>query len=77
MVVLVTLPNHKSPESFEAVVVFVLPELGAVLAHGSIDPVGVLGAVPILVVVNEPEPVPEFLGVDLRVQSISGCAEDR
>ena len=76
LVVLIPVPNHNSPGSFQPVVEFVLPELRSVLSHGGIDPVGMLGPVPILVVVNKPESVSEFFGVDLRVQSISGCAED-
>ena len=76
MVILKAVVNHECCKGLDAVVEFVFPELIAILFHHSMQPESMLSTVPVSVVVDNPESVSQFSSINLRIQSISGRAED-
>ena len=74
---LVAIVDHECSQRLHTIVDLVLPQLGALLSHVCVEPEGVLGAVPVPVVVDDPESVPKLGGVHLRIQCIASGAEER
>ena len=74
---LVAVVNQEGSDTLNSIVKLIFPKLGSVFAHGSVEPEGVLGAVPVSIVINDPQSVSQPGRVHLRVEGIPGRTEDR